>query len=71
VTHPNINVGASTMLAMTVPIWIAVGTLMSPTPRRAAPMATSGNWRNSAGMNQFWYWTPRAAVAASAASHRQ
>ncbi len=71
VAHPNRSVGASTTLRTTVPTWMAVGIFTSPVPRRAAPMATRGNWRNSAGTNQFRYWMPSAAVIASAASQRQ
>ena len=69
VTQPNINVGASTMLMTTVTIWMSVGIFKSPIPRSAAPMATSGNCRTSAGTNQPRYRALCAAVAASADSH--
>ena len=59
------------MLSSTVETWIAVGIFMSPIPRSAADIATSGNCSASAGTNQTRYWTPSAAVAASAASERQ
>lgn len=70
VTQPKMRVGARIMLKTTVTIWITVGIFTSPMPRRAAPMATSTNWRNSAGTNQVRYCTLSEAVAASAASQR-
>ena len=70
VSQPNINVGASMMLRTTVATWMAVGTFTSPIPRRAAPMATSGNWRKRAGTKNVRYSTPSCAVSGSAASHR-
>lgn len=65
-----VSVGASAMFSTTVPTWIAVGSLRSPIPRSAAPIATSANWRNSAGTNQSRYSAPSRAVVASAASQR-
>jgi hypothetical protein len=52
VSQPNISVGARRMLRTTVATWMAVGTFTSPSPRSAAPIPTSVNWRESAGTNQ-------------------
>ena len=59
------------MLSTTVATWITVGILKSPMPRRAAPIATSGELERKAGTNQVRYSDPASGRDGVGASQRQ